>query len=175
MNLLPPRTVCSSDHEKQEEDAMADDDAQLLRALHDEHAAPLWRYVVGLTHDAALASDIVQETLLRAWAWLFTVARNLVIDDRRSARRVHEFPTEILPEPESTDSADALLDAWSVADALASISPDHRAVIVHAYYGGRSVKEIARELDIPEGTVKSRMHYGLRALRLAMQERGITQ
>jgi len=168
---------------------MADDDAQLLRALHDEHAAPLWRYVVGLTHDAALASDIVQETLLRAWkkpsvldqtessarAWLFTVARNLVIDDRRSARRVHEFPTEILPEPESTDSADALLDAWSVADALASISPDHRAVIVHAYYGGRSVKEIARELDIPEGTVKSRMHYGLRALRLAMQERGITQ
>ncbi|BDZ48933.1 RNA polymerase sigma factor [Frondihabitans sucicola] len=168
---------------------MVDDDATLLRALHDEHAAPLWRYVVGLTHDTALASDIVQETLLRAWkkpsvldqreasarAWLFTVARNLVIDDRRSARHTHEFPTEILPEPEAADRADALLDAWSVSDALASLGPEHRAVIVHAYYGGRSVAEIARELDIPEGTVKSRMHYGLRALRLAMQERGITQ
>jgi RNA polymerase sigma-70 factor (ECF subfamily) len=46
---------------------------------------------------------------------------------------------------------------------------------VHAYYGGRSVAEIARELDIPEGTVKSRLHYGLRALRLALQERGVTE
>jgi RNA polymerase sigma-70 factor (ECF subfamily) len=168
---------------------MAGDDATLLRALHDEHAAPLWRYVVSLTHDQAMAHDIVQETLLKAWkkpavldqtessarAWLFTVARNMVIDDRRSARHQHEHPTDELPERPTADSTDALLESWSVADALASIGPDHRAVIVHAYYGGRSVAEIARELDIPEGTVKSRMHYGLRALRLAMQEQGITR
>lgn len=168
---------------------MVDSDARLLRALHDEHAAPLWRYVVGLTHDTALAHDIVQETLLRAWkkpsvldqsesssrAWLFTVARNLVIDDRRSARHLHEYPTEILPERPTPDSTDDLLDAWSVADALSAIGVEHRAVIVHAYYGGRSIAEIARELDIPEGTVKSRLHYGLRALRLAMQERGVTR
>jgi RNA polymerase sigma-70 factor (ECF subfamily) len=165
------------------------DDAQLLRALHDEHAAPLWRYVMSLTHDAAMAQDVVQETLIRAWkkpgvldqsessarAWLFTVARNLVIDDRRSARHAHEYPTETLPETPTADSTDQLLEAWSVADALASIGVEHRAVIVHSYYGGRSVAEIARELDIPEGTVKSRMHYGLRALRLAMQEKGITR
>jgi RNA polymerase sigma-70 factor (ECF subfamily) len=165
------------------------DDAQLLRALHDEHAAPLWRYVMSLTHDAAMAQDVVQETLIRAWkkpgvldqsessarAWLFTVARNLVIDDRRSARHAHEYPTEVLPENPTADSTDQLLEAWSVADALASIGVEHRAVIVHSYYGGRSVAEIARELDIPEGTVKSRMHYGLRALRLAMQEKGITR
>ena len=52
---------------------------------------------------------------------------------------------------------------------------EHRAVIVHAYYGGRSTAEIARELGIPEGTVKSRMHYGLRALKLALQEKGVTR
>jgi RNA polymerase sigma-70 factor (ECF subfamily) len=46
---------------------MAADDADLLRALHDEHAPALWRYVVSLTGDAAQAEDIVQETLLRAW------------------------------------------------------------------------------------------------------------
>lgn len=168
---------------------MADGDAQLLRALHDEHAPALWRYVVGLTHDTALAHDIVQETLLRAWkkpnvldqressarAWLFTVARNLVIDDRRSARHTHEYPTEILPETPTPDATDTLLEAWGVADALASIGLEHRTVIVHAYYGGRSIAEIARELDVPEGTVKSRLHYGLRALRLAMQEKGITR
>ena len=110
-----------------------------------------------------------------ARAWLFTVARNMVIDDRRSTRHAHEYPTEFLPETPTPDSTDALLEQWSVADALASIGLEHRTVIVHAYYGGRSVAEIARELDVPEGTVKSRLHYGLKALRLAMQEKGVTR
>lgn len=167
---------------------MANEDARLLRELHDQHAQALWRYVVHLTGDRALADDVVQETLLRAWrrpavldqsetsarAWLFTVARNLVIDDRRSAHHQHEFGAEILPEKPGRNESDAVLDAWLVSDALAELSLEHRAVIVHAYYGGRSVAEIAQELDIPEGTVKSRMHYGLRALRLALQERGVT-
>jgi RNA polymerase sigma-70 factor (ECF subfamily) len=47
-------------------------------------------------------------------------------------------------------------------------------VIVRAYYGRRTVTDIAEELDIPSGTVKSRLHYGLRALKLALQERGVT-
>ncbi len=167
---------------------MAQEDARLLRELHDQHARALWRYVVHLTGDRALADDVVQETLLRAWrhpavldqtetsarAWLFTVARNLVIDERRSAYHRHESGTDVLPEKPGESESDALLDAWLVSDALAELTPEHRAVIVHAYYGGRSVSEIARELDIPEGTVKSRMHYGLRALRLALQERGVT-
>ena len=76
-------------------------DAERLVALYDAHAAPVWRYVVHLTGDPAGADDIVQETLLRTWrsprilaqepestrSWLFTVARNLVIDEARSARR----------------------------------------------------------------------------------------
>jgi RNA polymerase sigma-70 factor (ECF subfamily) len=168
---------------------MSADQTQLLRELHDQHAQALWRYVVHLTGDRALADDVVQETLLRAWkrphildqsessarSWLFTVARNLVIDDRRSARAIHEFGTDRLPEKETADQTDAVLDSWLVADALAQLSVEHRAVIVHAYYGGRSVAEIARELEIPEGTVKSRLHYGLRALKLALQESGVTE
>jgi len=167
-----------------------DDDA-LLRALHDEHARPLWRYVMSLTGDAAQSEDIVQETLLRAWrkpavldqrqasarAWLFTVARNLVIDDARSARRRHETPTatETMPEPVAADETERMLDAWLIGDALAGLSGEHRQVIVEAYYGGKSVAEIAVSIGIPEGTVKSRMHYGLRALRLALQEKGVTR
>jgi RNA polymerase sigma-70 factor (ECF subfamily) len=168
---------------------MPDDEETLLRALHDEHAGPLWRYVVRLTGDRALAEDIVQETLLRAWrrpkvldqcessarAWLFTVARNLVIDGTRSARSIHEVGVDSLPERITADETDSLLDSWLVSDALAGLSYEHRAVVVHAYYGGRSIAEIARELQIPEGTVKSRLHYGLRALRLALQEKGVTR
>jgi RNA polymerase sigma-70 factor (ECF subfamily) len=168
---------------------MVDEQAQLLRALHDEHGPALWRYVVWLTGDRQLAEDVVQETLVRAWrkpevldqsensarAWLFTVARNLVIDDKRSAHSRHEVAVEVLPERETEDHTDALLDAWLVSDALTTLSHDHRLVVVHAYYRGQSIAEIASELEIPAGTVKSRLHYALRALRLALQERGMTE
>ena len=67
------------------------------------------------------------------------------------------------------------MQSWVVADALSRLSLDHRAVIVECYYRGRSVAEAARALDIPAGTVKSRTHYALRALRLALEEMGVSQ
>ncbi|WP_129784796.1 MULTISPECIES: sigma-70 family RNA polymerase sigma factor [Promicromonospora] len=160
---------------------------ELLAAVHDTHAGALYRYVVRRTGDEEEARDVVQETLLRAWrhpevlerseehvrAWLFTVARNLVVDHLRSARRNREH-TGHVPDREERDATQAVLDSWLVADALVSLSPAHRAVVVGAYYGGRSVAELATELGIAPGTVKSRLHYGLRALRLALQEKGVT-
>ncbi len=168
---------------------MPPDDGARLGALYDAHAGPVWRYVVHLTGDRAGADDVVQETLLRAWrnprilaqepatmrAWMMTVARNLVIDDARSARHRHESTVADLPEQSRADDVDALFESIIIEEALGSLSVEHRAVIVHAYYGGRSVAQTATELGIPEGTVKSRLHYGLRALRLALQERGVTR
>lgn len=168
---------------------MSTDEAEALRALADAHAEAVRRYVVRLTGNASGADDIVQETLLRAWrtpkimsqptetarSWLFTVARNLVIDDYRSARKRHELTTDDVPERVERDRTDALFEALLVEEALSTLGYEHRAVIVHSYYGGRSIAEVAAELDIPEGTVKSRMHYGLRALRLALQEKGVTR
>ena len=167
---------------------MPDEQEQLLRALHDEHAPALWRYVVWLTRDPQLAEDVVQETLLRAWrhprvldqsetsarAWLFTVARNLVADEYRSARRRREVTSDTLPETPTADHTDAVLDAWLVSEALSALSVDHRSVVVYAYYQGMSTTQIANELNIAEGTVKSRLHYALRALRLALEESGVT-
>jgi RNA polymerase sigma-70 factor, ECF subfamily len=164
------------------------DDDRLV-ALYDAHAPSVWRYVVHLTGDPAGADDIVQETLLRAWrtpriladepastrSWMFTVARNLVIDDARSARRRHEIGVAEIPEGRQTDGTDALFESLLIEEALAGLDLEHRAVIVHAYYGGCSIAEVARRLGIPEGTVKSRLHYGLRALRLALQEKGVTR
>jgi RNA polymerase sigma-70 factor, ECF subfamily len=167
---------------------MPPDEAALLAALYDEHAAPVWRYVVHLTGDRAGADDVVQETLLRAWrtpriledpatarAWMLTVARHLVIDESRSARRRHEVLQPETPERESPDATDTLFETMLIEAALAQLSLEHRAVIVRAYYGGRSIAVIAAELGIPEGTVKSRLHYGLRALRLTLQEQGVTR
>ena len=166
---------------------MAAQDIDRLTALYDLHAKPVWRYVVHLTGDGAFADDIVQETLLRAWrtpkimeddptetrAWLFTVARNLVIDEARSARKRRELTAAGRPAALRCDDTAAVCDAVLIHEALATLSTEHRAVIVVAYYGGRSIAQTAAELEIPEGTVKSRLHYGLRALRLALQERGV--
>ena len=168
---------------------MPPDDDRRLVALFDAHAPSVWRYVVHLTGDAAGADDIVQETLLRAWrsprilaqepsstrSWMFTVARNLVIDEARSARRRHEFGVADVPDPGVADGTDGLFEGLLVEEALAALDYEHRAVIVHAYYGGCSIAEVAKRLSIPEGTVKSRLHYGLRALRLALQEKGVTR
>ncbi|WP_281252533.1 sigma-70 family RNA polymerase sigma factor [Lentzea kentuckyensis] len=160
----------------------------MLRALHDGHAEALWRYAVRLTGDEQLAEDVVQEALLRAWrnprileqgsaaskAWLYTVARNFAIDECRSARARWEVGSARLPERERSDHTDRTLDAWLIADALSQLKPEHRVVIVRAYYRGESVAELAAALDVPQGTVRSRMHYGLRALRLALEENGVT-
>jgi len=160
-----------------------------MQRLHDEHAAALWSYCLRLTgHDHARAEDIAQETLLRAWrrievlettqgsvrAWLFTVARNIVIDEWRTKRSQKEFAVAEVPEGEDqSDRTEQLLQSWMVAEAVTTLSPEHRAVLLQCYYRGVSVAEAARHLGVPEGTVKSRTHYALRALRLALEEMGV--
>ncbi|HET7761962.1 MAG TPA: sigma-70 family RNA polymerase sigma factor [Phycicoccus sp.] len=168
---------------------MPDSAAALMEQLHDEHGPALWGYCLRLTgHDRARAEDVVQETLLRAWrhrdrldesqgsvrAWLFTVARNIVIDEFRSRHARLELSVAEVPEGSPPDdSTDRLLMSWVVTDALRTLSAEHRAVLLECYFRGASVAEASQRLDIPEGTVKSRTHYALRALRLALQELGV--
>lgn len=61
-----------------------------------------------------------------------------------------------------------------IADALAKLTPEHREVITRAYYRRESVAELAVALSVPPATVKSRLHHGLRALRQALQDNGVT-
>jgi RNA polymerase sigma-70 factor (ECF subfamily) len=165
------------------------DDA-LIRVLYDEHGPALWRYAMRLTGDRAGAEDVVQETLLRAWqhpevladrersprAWLFTVARNMIIDERRSSRFRNEVATLDTPgtvEHATPDEANPALDRLLIGDAMAQLSAEHRAVIRRSYYLGWSTSQIAEDLGIAEGTVKSRLHYAVRALRRTLQEMGV--
>jgi RNA polymerase sigma-70 factor (ECF subfamily) len=67
------------------------------------------------------------------------------------------------------------MTAWQVEEALRRISGDHRIAIVETYYKGRPHADVAAELKIPEGTLRSRIFYGLKALRLALEEMGWTE
>lgn len=164
-----------------------DTDAELLRALHDEHAADLTAYTLRLVGgDHARAQDVVQETLLRAWrspgllrssgsvrGWLFTVARNIVVDQWRSRARHPEEPWAQPPEGAGSDRADQALQAMLVAEAVRGLSVDHRRVLLECYYRGSTAAQAAERLGIPAGTVKSRLHYALQALRLGLEELGV--
>jgi RNA polymerase sigma-70 factor, ECF subfamily len=163
--------------------------AALLQAVHDAHRQALSRYVLRISGgDSAFAEDVVQETLLRLWrnpevlrssegirGWLYTVARNLVIDDRRSARYSRELRHGDVPERPSQDTMGQASDRMVLSDALSTLSAEHRAVVVRAHYLGQSVAEIALQEHIPEGTVKSRLHYALHAMRIALQENDVAR
>jgi RNA polymerase sigma-70 factor (ECF subfamily) len=166
-------------------------EAAAIEGLYDEHAAPLWRYAWRLTGDRARAADVVQETLLRAWqhpevdddgersvrAWLFTVARNLIIDESRTARyrRERSTPDDMgALDGAGPDEVDAVLNRLMIADALARLTPEHREVVRRSYFQGSTTAQIASELQIAEGTVKSRLHYALREMRRGLSEMGFT-
>lgn len=159
-----------------------------LRTLYDEQAHALYGYVVRLLGgDRYRAEDVVQETLLRCWRtqdldvvrplrpWLFRVARNLVIDDYRSRMaRPQEVGAgtwldDTLTRP---DDVDRLLSSLLLEEAFQRLSAKHREVLYETYYSGRSTRETGQLLGIPPGTVKSRTHHAVRALRLAM---GVTE
>ncbi|MDR7274277.1 sigma-70 family RNA polymerase sigma factor [Catenuloplanes atrovinosus] len=158
-----------------------------LRSLHADHGPAVYRYLTGLTlGDRATAEDLLQETLLRAWrhravlsrdpsgvrAWLFTVARNLVIDAGRARRTrpAEVSPPDLTQVPASGDAMERVLTAGVVREALRRLSPRHRTVLVELYFTENQAADIASRLGVPEGTVKSRAHYALRALRQVLRE-----
>jgi RNA polymerase sigma-70 factor, ECF subfamily len=142
--------------------------------------ADLVRYATYLLGgDTHAAEDIVQELAIRLWrrpemlfedrplaGWLRTVTRNLVVD---LVRRRRARPTEVVltsgidyAHPDEFDQIDA---ADSVTSILAGLSPLHRVVILEVYVRDRAVAEVASDLGIPIGTVKSRCHSAIRQLR----------
>lgn len=175
-------------------DQAATSEHDVMRALHDAHAAALWAFAVRLTGgDRGAAEDVVQETLLRAWkssqqpnnpvfaeeesgaarSWLYTVARRIVIDEWRSRRSRPERLVADVPELSTADYAEQLVESRLIADAIGRLTPEHRSVLVEMYYKRSSVREAALTLGIAEGTVKSRTHYALRAFKLALAEMGV--
>jgi RNA polymerase sigma-70 factor, ECF subfamily len=161
-----------------------------VRAAYAAHGPELYRFAMRQLGDGGAAQDVVQEVFLRAWraadsydpqlaslrTWLFAIARNVVVDEARRFA-VRPWQRELtdgsdLP-PVAAETDDRLVDAWVVEEALRRIGADHRVAIVQTHLRGRPHAEVAAELGIPVGTLRSRVFYGLKALRLAMEEMGV--
>jgi RNA polymerase sigma-70 factor (ECF subfamily) len=155
-----------------------------VREAYAAHAAELYGFAVRSLADPGLAEEAVQETFLRAWragerfdpeigslrTWLFAILRNVVIDLGR-ARSVRPSVAQGGIEP-SVEPFDEAMLAWQVEEAMRRIGEQHRQILVETYYRGRPYADVAEELGIPAGTVKSRVYYGLRALRVVLEEMG---
>lgn len=139
----------------------------------------LRRYALALLHNRALADDLVQDTLERALrkfslfrrdsdlrAWLFTVMHNVYVNHVRAAARRHvETVDTIEPTSTTTDDAATLRDLLS---ALERLAPEQREVVLLVGLEQLSYEETARVLDVPLGTVMSRLARGRERLRALM-------
>jgi RNA polymerase sigma-70 factor, ECF subfamily len=137
-----------------------------------------------------IAEEVVQETFTRAWrsrdrfdpsrgslrTWLYAIERNLLTDMARNRLR-HQITDQQMNEtPEAIgDHIEDAIASWQVEEAVQRLTPAHRMVIVEIYFKGRTSKEMAERLAIPEGTVRSRLFYALKTLKLVLEEMGWEQ
>jgi RNA polymerase sigma-70 factor, ECF subfamily len=164
-------------------------DPEMLDQLIVLYQHRLLRYLLYLTGNREMAEDLFQETWMRVLmrgaqfngnsrfdTWLFTIARNLVIDLRRKRTmisleamceageddRPFEIPAE---EPSPFDSYQTQESGQRVAEALLSLEPLYREVLVLRFQEELSLEEIAQVTHAPLSTVKSRLYRGLAALK----------
>ncbi|CAM3398476.1 RNA polymerase sigma factor SigY [Paenibacillus lupini] len=163
--------------------AVRGDERALARLLQSNYAM-LYRYLLKVTMNKALTEDLVQETMLKAIerirtfkakskfsTWLIAIASRLYMDEIRRKGRERKWRTD--EQALQAIRFDALMatEEWPHAlDALADLPPNIRVPILLKYYYGYAYEEIAEWLDIPLGTVKSRLHNGLNRLRKELSE-----
>jgi RNA polymerase sigma-70 factor (ECF subfamily) len=157
-----------------------------LDQLYHSYSGRIYGLGLRLLGDRQLAEELVQETFVRLWrsagafdprrgtvtAFVLTMARRIAID---LWRRPSSRPFD--PEPADTaapdNKVDSMLTAVAVNEAMATLSREHREVLELSYRGDLKQADIAAVLGIPLGTVKTRSYYALKALKLALQERGV--
>jgi len=165
-----------------------------VREAYTAHGAELFRFALRSLGDGGAAEDVVQETFLRAWrsrhrydpslstlrVWLFSIARNVVIDQSRATaarpwqRTVVDLTATGHVGEVVADPSEKLLRGWIVDEALRRLGEEHRHALTETYLADRPYAEVAAELGIPVSTLRSRVFYGLKALRVVMEEMEVT-
>jgi RNA polymerase sigma-70 factor (ECF subfamily) len=168
---------------------VAQGDERAFERLFRCYAPRIFRFAMSYLNDPALAEEVVQETMIAVWknakdykeqsqlsTWILGIARNKALDRARARQREPELLREIdrrasgRATPEQIARRDS--QAERVRSALEKLSPEHREVIMLAFYNELSYSEIAQIVGCPEGTVKSRVYYAKEQLKRILSEGG---
>ena len=156
-------------------------DIDAFEALYDLFERPVYSISLRTVNDKQKAEEVTQDAFLKVWrsaqafdankgsaaAWIFTLAKRSAIDVLRKETR-SPVPSEMVDDSAAPDSTDELWATWQVNLALSTLPEDQRRVIELFVIAGFTHNEIANKLDLPLGTVKTRIYSGLKQLRLAI-------
>jgi RNA polymerase sigma-70 factor (ECF subfamily) len=166
--------------------AVAGGDVEAMRELYRSFERPLYTLGRRWLRDPSLAEELVQEVTIRIWrraksfdpargaagSWIFGVARN-VAADLANARSKAPIPVEDSHAVAEPWDEEASWTAWQVSQAIKSLPLDQQKVVELAYVVQMTQVEIAQTLDVPLGTVKTRLYSALRKLRSSLEELGM--
>jgi RNA polymerase sigma-70 factor (ECF subfamily) len=151
--------------------------------LVEHHLAGAYRLAAIMLGDATEAQDVAHDSLLRAWhnwdslrditnigAWFDRIVVNVCRDRLRHHRRTRILLPKLVADRQTADPASGVEDRDAIAHAFASLGPQCRATLTLRFFADLPIDEIAERLNVPPGTVKSRIHRCLRQLRRSMIE-----
>jgi RNA polymerase sigma-70 factor, ECF subfamily len=161
-------------------------DQQAMVTLHQRYADLMYSIAYRVLEDSSTAEECVQDAFMKVWqnaaqfdasrgpliAWLIGITRNVAIDKLRQRSRQRSFTQEQLPDDSGNELSYNLPSDWQDRErvdglrfAVQALPAEQRLVIELSYYGGMSQSEIAEQLSLPLGTVKTRMRLGMQKLR----------
>ena len=169
-------------------EAICERDRHALEALYTRYSGPVYALAMRMLRDPGAAEEVAQDTFFNVWrragsykaprgsvkSWLFRIAHNRTIDELRKRKRHQDrirHGVDLTNKPSESRGDDpaecavAQFEGSRLKDALTTLRPEQREVLVLAYFGGMTHSEISRRLDQPLGTVKTRIRLGIRRLR----------
>jgi RNA polymerase sigma-70 factor, ECF subfamily len=170
--------------------AVAGGDTRAFGVLYDRVTPQVLGVALRVLRDRSLAEEVTQEVMVEVWrkatrfdpergtasGWITTLAHRRAVDRVRSeqASRDRDDRVSRRDEPRAfdqvADEVQVRLDHWQVRRALAELTDRQREAVELAYFGGHTYRDVAKVLDIPEGTAKSRLRDGLLRLRHALED-----
>lgn len=165
-------------------------DAAALRALYSQHNVRLFRFLIRLTGNEALAEETVNSTFMKVWlkaesfegqssvsTWLFTIARNEALSQLRKRREMpldEDAAAQIEDESDTQETTVAKTDKGALMRlCIDKLSQAHREIIDLVYYQEMSIAEASTVLDVPENTVKTRMFHARKQLSEHFRRMGV--
>lgn len=168
--------------------ALAAGDSSAMETLYERYSRPVYSFAYRMMSDKDLAEDLTQEVFLRAWrrssrfsdsrgtliSWLLSITHNMAIDEirkrqRRPQKAESQEPELLMGTLRDTDEpvetqAVATMNGHLIRESLAEIPDNQRIVLEMGYFQGLTQREISDQLNVPLGTIKTRMRLALRKL-----------